>query len=183
MPSAPQRESRQPTLETPPALFGRWLVDEEASHARFVSGSLAGLVKTAGRFRSLSGHLVVARAQAVGALVIDTSSIDTGNRMRDLHLRSRGFFDVKRHPQIRYEPHWISDRDPGKARIAGELIVANTRTPLQLDVTLHTPVDGVVELVCRTELDRVALGIRAARGMVPRAVQLDVWITLRQRLA
>jgi hypothetical protein len=41
----------------------------------------------------------------------------------------------------------------------------------------------VVELACHTEVDRVALGIRGARGMVPRAVQLDVAITLRQVIA
>jgi polyisoprenoid-binding protein YceI len=180
---AADRETRKPTREAPAALSGRWLVDPQASHARFVAGTLAGLVKTLGRFRSLSGHLVVGGAHAAGALVIDPSSIDTGNRMRDRHLRSRGFFHVKRHPQLRYEPHSISSRDRGEARIDGELIVADTRTPLPLDVTLHAPADGVVELACRTEVDRVALGIRGARGMVPRAVQLDVAITLRRAIA
>jgi polyisoprenoid-binding protein YceI len=182
MPSAGESETRKPSADTPPALSGRWLVDPEASHAHFVAGALAGLVKTAGRFRSLSGHLVVGRAHAGGALVIDPSSIDTGNRMRDWHLRSRGFFDVKRNPQLRYEPHSISSGDAGRARIDGELIVATTRTPLALDATLNVPSDGVVELACRIEVDRVALGIRGARGMVPRPVQLDVAITLRQRL-
>jgi polyisoprenoid-binding protein YceI len=131
----------------------------------------------------LSGNLVVDQAHAAGALVIDSSSIDTGNRMRDRHLRSRDFFDVKRHPQLRYEAHSISSRDSGTARIDGELIVADTRTPLPLDVALHAPTDGVIELTCQTEVDRVALGIRGARGMVPRAVQLDVAITLRQAIA
>jgi polyisoprenoid-binding protein YceI len=170
----------QPTTDTPAALSGSWQVDPEASQARFVAGTLAGLVKTAGRFGSLSGTLVVDRASAAGALLIDSSSIDTGNRMRDLHLRSRGFFHVKRHPQLRYEAHSISSQDPGSARIDGELVVAGTRTTLPLDVTLQAPGDGSVELACRTEVDRVALGLRGARGMVPRAVLLDVTITLRQ---
>jgi polyisoprenoid-binding protein YceI len=182
MPSATDRETRKPTPDTPPALAGSWLVDREASHARFVAGTLAGLVKTPGRFRALSGNLVVAQARAAGALLIDSSSIDTGNRMRDRHLRSRGFFHVKRHPQLRYEARSISSQDPGRARIDGELIVGDTRTPLPLDVTLHAPTEGVVELACQTEVDRVALGIRGARGMVPRAVQLDVALTLRQAI-
>jgi polyisoprenoid-binding protein YceI len=182
MPTAADRETRRPTADAPRALSGRWLVDPHASHARFVAGTLAGLIKTPGRFRSLSGHLVVGKVHAAGALVIDPSSIDTGNRMRDRHLRSRGFFHVKRHPQLRYEAHSISSQDPGRARIDGELIVADTRTPLPLDVELHALAEGVVELTCHTEVDRVALGIRGTRGMVPRAVQLDVAITLRQRL-
>jgi polyisoprenoid-binding protein YceI len=182
MPTAADRETRKPTPNAPPALSGRWLVDPQASHAGFVAGSLAGLMKTAGRFRVLFGNLVFDHPRAAGTLVIESSSIDTGNRMRDWHLRSRDFFDVKRHPQLRYEAHSISSQDPGRARIEGELILADTRTPLPLDVTLHTPTDGVIELACHTEVDRVALGIRGARGMVPRAVQLDVAITLRQRV-
>jgi len=175
-------ETRNATPNTAPALSGRWLVDPQASHARFVAGALAGLVKTPGRFRALSGDLAVDQAYTAGALVIDSSSIDTGNRIRDRHLRSRGFFDVKRHPQLRYEAHSISSQDPGRARIDGQLIVADTCTPLALHVTLHVPTDGVVELTCHTEVDRVALGVRGARGVVPRAVQLDVEITLRRAI-
>lgn len=182
MPIAADRETCKSTPSTP-AISGRWLVDPHASHARFVAATLAGLMRTHGRFRALSGNLVVDRAQTAGALVIDSSSIDTGNRMRDRHLRSRDFFDVKRHPQLRYEARSISSRAPGRARIDGELIVADTCTSLPLDVTLQAPTDGVVELACHTEVDRVALGIRGARGMVPRAVQLDVAITLRRAIA
>jgi len=63
--------------------------------------------------------------------------------MRDRHLRSRAFFHVERHPQLRYEAHSISSRDPGRARIDGELVVADTRTPLPLDVMLHALTDGL----------------------------------------
>jgi polyisoprenoid-binding protein YceI len=183
MPTATDRETRQPTPDTLPNLSGTWLVDPRASHARFVASTFAGLAKTPGRFRSLSGSLVVDQAHAAGALAINSASIDTGNRMRDRHLRSRDFFDVERHPHLRYEAHSLSSQDPGRARIDGELIVAGTCTPLPLDVTLHAPTDGVVELACHTEVDRVALGVRGARGMVPRAVQLDVTITLRRATA
>jgi polyisoprenoid-binding protein YceI len=178
MPSTADRAADQP-----PALSGIWQVDPQASHARFVAGTLAGLLKTPGRFGSLSGHLVAGPARAAGALVIDSASIDTGNRLRDRHLRSRDFLDVERHPQLRYEARSISHHGPDSARIDGELIVADTRTPLALDVTLHAPTDGVLELACRTEVDRVAVGIRGARGMVPRAVAVDIAITLRQASA
>jgi polyisoprenoid-binding protein YceI len=183
MPTTADRETGKPTMDTPSALLGRWEVDPQGSHARFVARTLAGLVKTPGRFRSLSGNLVVEEAHAAGALLIDSFSIDTGNRIRDRHLRSRDFFDVKRHPQLRYDAHSVSSQDLGRARIDGELIVADTRTTLALDVTLHAPTDGVVEVGCRIEVDRVALGIRGTRGMVPRTVQLDVAITLRRAIA
>jgi YceI-like protein len=127
MPSPADHETRTPTPETRPKLAGRWRIDPQASHARFVARTLAGLVKTPGRFRSLSGHLVVDGAHAAGALVIDSSSIDTGNRIRDRHLRSRDFFDVERHPALRYEMRSISG-----TRIDGELVqpVSVNRSPM-----------------------------------------------------
>jgi polyisoprenoid-binding protein YceI len=183
MPIAADRETRKPTPDGPAVPSGSWLVDSQASHARFVAGTLAGIVSTTGRFHSLSGRLVVDEAHASGVLVIESSSIDTGNRIRDRHLRSRDFFDVERHPELRYEAHSISGQGRGRARIEGELAVAATRTPLSLDVTVHAPTDALVELACHTKVDRVALGIRGARGMVPRAVALDVAITLRRAIA
>jgi polyisoprenoid-binding protein YceI len=180
MPIAADKKTPTRVAHTPPTLSGRWLVDPRASHARFIAGTLAGLLNTPGRFHALSGNLVAGTAYAAGALVIDSASIDTGNRMRDRHLRSRGFFDVKRHPQLRYDAHSISHRDRGRARIDGRLSIADTSTPLALDVTLRTTSDGVLELACHTVVDRVALGIRGARGMVPRAVTLDIAITLRR---
>ena len=81
MPISAERETRKPTRGPLAAISGRWLVDPEGSHALFVARTLAGLVKTPGRFRSLSGHLVIDQAYAAGALVIDPSSVDTGNRV------------------------------------------------------------------------------------------------------
>jgi hypothetical protein len=51
---------------------------------------------------------------------------------------------------------------------------------LPLDVTINAPHDGVLELACQIEVDRVEVGLRGARGMVPRAVELDVAVTLRR---
>jgi polyisoprenoid-binding protein YceI len=180
MPSTVERQASMPTAAAPPALSGRWEVDPQASDARFLASTLAGLVKTPGRFRALSGTLVVDQAYAAGALVIDSSSIDTGNRIRDRHLRSRDFFHVERHPHVRYEAHSLFAKGRGRALIDGELAVAGTRTRLPLDLTLDVPADGVVRLACLTEVDRVALGLRGARAMMPRTVALDVSITLRR---
>ena len=180
MPSTTDRARRKPTPRTPPALSGSWRVDPRASRVRFLAGTLGGLMKTPGQFRSLSGDLSVGEDETSGVLVIESASIDTGNGMRDRHLRSRDFFHVKRHPQLRYEAGSVFSQDSGRARIDGELTVAGARTPLPLDVTLHAPADGVVELACQTQVDRVMLGIKGARGMVPRTVHLDLLITLRR---
>jgi polyisoprenoid-binding protein YceI len=176
------QETRKPSPYALRALLGRWSVDPQASHARFLAGTLAGLVKVPGSFHELSGDLVVDRAHAAGHLAIESASIDTGNRMRDGHLRSRAFFDAKRHRHLRYEVRSIWGHDPAWARVDGELVVAGRRTELPLDVGLRMPGSGLLELACHTQVDRIALGIRGARTMVPRAVELDLAITLRRAL-
>jgi polyisoprenoid-binding protein YceI len=159
---------------------GAWSVDGETSHARFTAATLAGLVKTTGHFRSLSGDLTIQQDRATGVLRIDASSIDTGNRLRDRHLRSPDFFAAHDHPELRYELHTLTPLGPDTLRLDGQLTIAGTRTALPLDAELRVHSDAVVEISARTDVDRVALGLRGARGMVPRTVELDIRVTLRR---
>ena len=114
--------------DTPQALAGSWRVDPQASHARFVARTAGGLVSTPGAFGSLSGGLALDDDRAVGALVIDAGSIDTGNGLRDRHLRSGGFFNVDKYPELRYTVRALTAQAPDMIRIDGELLVAGTRT-------------------------------------------------------
>jgi polyisoprenoid-binding protein YceI len=159
---------------------GTWTVDADASHARFTAGALAGLVKTPGHFRSLSGDLTIEQDRATGVLRIDAASIDTGNRLRDNHLRRRDFFRVAKHPELRYEVQALTPSGPGALRLDGELTIAGTRTALPLDAELRVHSSQMVEISARTDVDRVALGVRGAPGMVPRTVELDIRVTLRR---
>jgi hypothetical protein len=50
---------------------------------------------------------------------------------------------------------------------------------LELDgTTARVDGDDVIEIACRTRVDRIALGVRGSRGIVPRTVEVDVAITL-----
>jgi polyisoprenoid-binding protein YceI len=158
---------------------GAWRVDAELSHARFVAATLGGAVKVRGTFGSLSGSLVVGAADASGALAIDAASVDTGNRIRDRHLRGRDFFGVIEHPQVRYELRSLTRGEDDLVRLEGDLLIAGTRTTLPLVAAIRLRGDGGAEIACRTPVDRIALGVRGARMMVPRAVELDVAVVLR----
>jgi polyisoprenoid-binding protein YceI len=163
-----------------PLPAGAWSVDAEASHARFTAAALAGLVKTPGHFRDVTGHLTVEQGGATGVLTIDAASIDTGNRLRDSHLRRRDFFAVAEHPELRYELDALTPAGPGKVRLSGRLIMAGTTTALPLDADLRIHTHKLIEIVTRTEVDRIALGVRGSRGMVPRTVELDISVVLRR---
>jgi polyisoprenoid-binding protein YceI len=164
----------------PARMHGSWSVDADQSHARFTAATLAGLVKTPGRFRSLSGSLTIEPAGVAGVLTIDAASIDTGNGLRDRHLRSRDFFGAANHPELRYELHGLTPTGDDRLQLEGQLTIAGTRTALPLNAELRIHADTVVEIAARTEVDRVALGVRGAPGMVPRTVEVDVRVVLRR---
>jgi polyisoprenoid-binding protein YceI len=164
----------------PAHVHGTWSIDPDQSHARFTAATLAGLVKTPGRFRSLSGGLTIEPASANGVLTIDAASIDTGNGLRDRHLRSRDFFGVAKHPELRYELHGLTPAGDDGLLLEGQLTIAGTRTALPLEAKLRVLADTSIEICARTEVDRVALGVRGAPGMVPRTVDVDVRVVLRR---
>jgi polyisoprenoid-binding protein YceI len=167
-------------LSGPPrSLAGTWHVDAGESHARFTARTLAGLVKVPGQFRILAGTISLEERGTSGTLVIDAASVDTGNRLRDRHLRSSDFFAAEAHPELRYEVDSLA-HDGERLSIDGELVIAGGRTRLPLTTELRHHDDGVIELACRTQVDRCALGVSGARGMVPRGVDLDIALRLRR---
>jgi polyisoprenoid-binding protein YceI len=163
----------------PTALAGVWRVDAAQSHVCFVAATMRGAVKVPGAFGSLSGRLVVGAEGAGGTLTIDASSVYTGNRLRDRHLRGKDFFGVARHPQLSYELRSLTRGPDQLVRLDGDLVVAGRRTALPLEATLRLREDRGAEIACRTSVDRVELGVRGARLLVPREVELDVTIVLR----
>jgi polyisoprenoid-binding protein YceI len=161
------------------SIAGAWRVDAEESHARFVAATLRGAVKVRGAFGSLSGSLVVAAEGASGELTIDAASVDTGNRLRDHHLRGRDFFGAVDHPKLRYELRSLMRGADARVVVEGDLVVGGTRTTLPLEASFRPRADGGAEIACRARVDRFTLGVRGARAMVPRSVELDVRIVLR----
>lgn len=82
-----------------------WQVDPVHSNVEF-SVRYAMLSTVRGHFGSYDGTLTLdsehpANSKAVGS--IDATSINTGNEMRDNHLRSGDFFEVEQTPRITFE--------------------------------------------------------------------------------
>jgi polyisoprenoid-binding protein YceI len=165
--------------DPPQRLAGTWRVDAGDSHARFTARTLAGLVKVPGRFRTLTGTMTLDEQGPSGTLVIDAASIDTGNRLRDRHLRSSDFFATEEHPEVRYELDSLAVAGEHLS-IDGELVIAGARTRLPVTAELRHHDDGSIGLACRTQVDRVVVGVSGASGVVPRTVDLDVALRLRR---
>src|SRR5712692_616683 len=82
-----------------------WEIDPIHSHVSF-SVRVMSVSTTRGRFKALRGQLHIDEQNPVNSWVaaeVDAASIDTQNKLRDAHLRSVGFFDVKTYPTITFQ--------------------------------------------------------------------------------
>jgi polyisoprenoid-binding protein YceI len=154
---------------------GDWVVDPSRSSLRFRSTSLWGLIKVKGQFSSLRGAGSLGQdGTATGRLEIDASSIDTGNKKRDTHLRSDDFFHTSTHPEITYTVSGITPDGPSRVRVTGELSIVDHSHPLELTATLEEADPTGATVATEAELDRSTWGIDFKKmGMTKMATRVE----------
>ena len=129
---------------------GSWRLDPARSSVAFHVRHFYGLMTVRGEFVDYDGTLDLGATPAV-ELTIHATSLDTKLAKRDEHLRSQDFFDVERHPQVRF----VSARaalDGDALRVHGQLHAAGRQIPLTLDATVRE-IDGELEIEAVTEAD------------------------------
>jgi polyisoprenoid-binding protein YceI len=137
----------------------RWRLDPAASSAEFRVPHFWGLVTVKGRFEHLDGWLEIEEdGRRRITLTIDASSLRTGSRKRDKHLRSATFFDTQNHPEVRFRSTSVSDAGENRLRGEGELEVAGERVPLRLDPTARRT-DAQLDIEAETTVDQRLLGM------------------------
>ncbi|MFC4912066.1 YceI family protein [Actinomadura gamaensis] len=151
-------------VELPPP--GPWTIDPAHSSVAAIAQHL-GLSSIRGRFASFEGHILVAEPLEKSRVVarIDASSIDTGTKLRDDHLRSPDFLNVDEHPYIEYRGDGLTARGTDRWTVHGHLTLNGRTRPVDLDLTyLGTGPDpwGGVRAAFRatTQLRRHDFGIR-----------------------
>ncbi len=90
-----------------------------------------------GRFNTTSGTLQFdpAAKQASVEITIDASSVDTGHKKRDDHLRSPDFLNVAEHPEIKFKSTQVSWNGATPASVTGNLTIMGVSKPVTLTVT------------------------------------------------
>jgi polyisoprenoid-binding protein YceI len=135
---------------------GAWRLDPARSSVAFHVRHFYGLMTVKGEFADYEGTLDLS-ATPVVELAIQAASLDTKQSKRDEHLRSKDFFDVERHPQVRF----VSDSarlDGDTLHARGQLQAAGREIPLELDATVRE-IDGELEIEAVTEADHRELGM------------------------
>ncbi|MGW0625969.1 YceI family protein [Streptomyces sp. NPDC002758] len=126
--------ARQGGTELPPP--GPWTIDPAHSTVGAVAQHL-GISSVRGRFTDFIGMIEIAPDDVTKSrveAVIRAASIDTGNGMRDTHLRSADFLDVERHPEITYRSTGLTASGSDRWTVHGELAMRGVVRPVNLDL-------------------------------------------------
>ncbi|MBE8477567.1 YceI family protein [Streptomyces justiciae] len=126
--------ARAAGVELPPP--GPWTIDPAHSSVRAVAQHL-GLTSVHGQFKEFGGRITVADNPLWSSVeaVIEAASIDTGNAMRDGHLRSADFLDTDVHPKITFRSTGITPAGEARWTIHGELGLHGVTRAVDLDLS------------------------------------------------
>lgn len=117
----------------------RFRIQPEASEITFRATSW--LMNADGHFARFSGEVLVDPATLTGAritLTVESASLDTGIEMRDRHLRSADFFDVRRFPAIAFQSMRVESAGR-RATVVGRLtlhgVTREIAVPVDVQIT------------------------------------------------
>jgi len=125
--------SRMGGSELPPP--GVWTIDPVHSEVAAIAKHL-GLSTIRGVFHEFGGQVVIDPVVERSSVTaeIKAASIDTGNSMRDDHLRNADFLNVEEVPLITYVSSGLTPNGPDRWTVSGELNLRGVARPVDLDL-------------------------------------------------
>jgi polyisoprenoid-binding protein YceI len=133
---------------------GRWALDASASTVRVAHKTMWGMVTVKGEFKDVAGEGEIAAGGLVtGSLSISATSLDTGNKKRDEHLRSADFFDAEHHPTITLTVVSAAAQPTGVA-VQADLEVKGVHHPLPFTATITEATADSVTATAEAAVDR-----------------------------
>ncbi|MFH9224881.1 YceI family protein [Streptomyces lydicus] len=126
--------ARQGGAELPPP--GAWTIDPMHSTVAAVAQHL-GISSVHGRFTEFNGRIEIAEDVEKSRVeaAIKATTIDTGNGMRDGHLRSEDFLNVEEYPEITYRSSGLEPAGPDRWTVHGDLALHGVVRPVDLDLS------------------------------------------------
>ncbi|MGY1436654.1 YceI family protein [Streptomyces reniochalinae] len=126
--------ARQGGVELPPP--GTWTIDPMHSTVA-ASAQHLGMTSVHGRFTEFGGRIEIAQDSEKSSVeaVIKAESINTGNDMRDQHLRSGDFLNIETYPDITYRSTGVDVAGPDRWTVHGQLGMHGVVRDVDLDLT------------------------------------------------
>ncbi len=141
-----------------------WNIDPTHSQVSFAI-RVMGITTTKGRFNALRGQLSIDEQNPASSWVeaeVEAASIDTHNRLRDAHLRSPAFFDVKKYPTIVFHSTNVEHVSGQDYKVTGNLTLHGVTKPVTFDVTYHgqgTIIGAPTSLTAKARVNRHDFGL------------------------
>jgi polyisoprenoid-binding protein YceI len=158
-----------------------WHFDPAYSTVEFVVRNLWHDVKA--RFTEFEGAIVLDEDDIPRSSVTATlkaRSIETGNKRRDARWQAPDFFDAEKYPEIEFKSVRVQrGRDRDSLDVDGNLTVKGKCVPIalavnEIDRSRSPNGEEFIYYSATTELDRFALGITDARGIVGRRLKVTI---------
>jgi polyisoprenoid-binding protein YceI len=135
---------------------GTWRLDPARSSVEFHVRHFYGLMTVKGRFDQYQGTLDLQANPAI-ELIVEAESLDTRQKRRDEHLRSKDFFHVAEHPRVRFASE-TATVEGDKLTATGQLHAAGRSVPVHVTGTVR-PVDDEFEIDVSALADHRELGM------------------------
>ncbi len=133
----------QTTEATATTLSGDY--DFDPAHTRIGFAAKHALVTTVrGAFKEFTGEIHVDAddvSKSTAKVEIQTASIDTGNQMRDDHVRNSDFLEVETYPTITFVSTKAERVDDENFKLTGDLTVKGVTKPVTVDLELTGAAD------------------------------------------
>lgn len=177
-----------------PAFAAAWNVDAAHSSAEFSVRHMM-VTNTTGEFTGIKGTFDINDSNLSASKIdvtIDTTTIDTRDAKRDGHLKSKDFFDVAKHPTMRFVSKKITKAGEGY-KVVGDLTIRGKTKSVSLDAELtgvvKHPFTGasVRGIHATTTIDRQNWGLTWNKSMdkggllVGNEVELTINVELFQK--
>jgi polyisoprenoid-binding protein YceI len=167
---------------------GTWAIDPAHTVVSFSVRHLMSRVR--GTFSEVSGQITTTTdpSGSGATALIAVSSVNTGNQMRDDHLRSADFLDAGQYPSMTFASSALR---PGV--LTGELTIRDVTRPVDLEVEfLGTDPDGLqgeqrIGFSARATISRrdfgITFGLAAEGAKIVIADKIDITLDIEACLS
>lgn len=148
-------------------------------HARV---GFLGLASKTARFPKASGKIVLSpkRLDTIQLNVdLDATALAAGDTITLARLKGPDFFDVERHPTVRFVGRTMAMTGPVTAQINGDLTAKGITRPVVLAVSFRKPPASAtgeepIQLTAQAKIDRTEFGMKAYHFIVAKAVTITI---------
>lgn len=144
----------------------KWDIDVAHTSVTFAIKHL-GLTNVRGSFKELSGYIETNDEHDFESAYVEirTNSVQTRDEERDMHLKNEDFFDVKKHPIMKFQSTSIVKINEDVYEVKGNLHIKNIAKEITFELTKTKSINDPfgfkrIGVEATTTIDRYDWGLK-----------------------